>query len=788
MFKIRILIVFVSILLLSFALKSQNINRVEYFVDTDPGYGNGTPTGAVNANNISNLLVDIPANTLTNGNHILTFRAKDADNQWSINVVRPFYKLEIEPSPNIELIEYFVDNDPGYGSGTLVPNSNGNVIANLPFTVPMDAISIGFHKLVVRAKNTYGQWSVNTTRFFEKTDINTISEIVYLESFVDNDPGYGLGNSIAISPTLNIDNLIFEQDADNLSIGLHKLFVRAKNADNLWSVIAMSPFEVKADPTPQHLPGSGNAIAFDGVDDNISLGNTFTMQNFTIDMWVKPGTTQNQYANIIDNNHSGSFTNWVCQQDDNNVNRYGFGTMNTGAFFTLTPNIWQHLTLVKSATTIETYVNGILSQSTPYSAGQINFNGNFLRLGSWGGGGRNWNGQIDEVRIWNTALTQAQIRDRMCRKISNSDALISNLKAYYNFDESTGPTAFDGSVNSTNGALTNSPNRLTSGAPIGNQSAHNYIVAGLPSANLSFNGQDNLAVALTSGTYTGEAGTHVYVVSEKPNTQAGITFTGANNRYFGVFNANIAAPLYTAVYNYTGNPAVGFSESDLLIFKRNDNAATIWENANGMLNVTANTFTLTGQNTEYNLGFSANPLPLSLLFFSGKSTENGNELTWQTTNETNFGHFEIQRSNDAKHFEKIGEMKSNESNNYEFSDNSQLATQNSQLIYYRLKMIDLDGKYTYSKIINVQNENKSTFTVYPNPVIDNLNISASLKEAGNYQIKIMDEIGLVLNSQIRFLKVGQNQISISANSLQKGLYFIVFQGDSGENKVLKFVK
>ena len=770
-----------------------NINKLEYFVDTDPGYGNGTSIGVVNINNISNLLVDIPANTLTNGNHLLTFRAKDADNQWSINVVRPFYKMEIEPIANIELIEYFVDNDPGYGSGTLVPNSNGNMLSNLPFTVPMDALSIGFHKLIVRAKNTNGQWSVNTTRFFEKTAENTILEIVYLETFVDNDPGYGGGNSITISPTLNIDNLIFEQNANNLSVGFHNLFVRAKNADNQWSSIAIRPFEVKASPTPEQLPGSGNAISFDGVDDHISLGNTFTMQNFTIDMWIKPGATQNQFANIIDNNHSGSFTNWVCQQDDNNVNRYGFGTMNTGAFFTLTANVWQHLTLVKSATTIETYVNGILSQSTAYNAGPINFNGNFLRLGSFGGGGRNWKGQMDEVRIWDTALNQAQIRDRMCKKISNSDALISNLKAYYNFDESTGITVFDGSVNATNGTLINTPTRPISGAPIGNQSAHNYIVAGLPAVNLSYNAQDDLAVNVNSGTYTGEAGTHIYVVNEKPNTQAGINFTGANNRYFGVFNANITSPQYTAVYNYTGNPSVGISENDLLIFKRNDNAATTWENANGILNLTANTFTLAGQNTEYNLGFSANPLPLNLLSFSGKNTEDGNVLTWQTANETNFSHFEIQRSSPLtpgggitnQKFENISEKKSDESKIYEYIDRTPPLGAGG---LYRLKMIDLDGKYSYSKIIFVKNETEFSFTIYPNPVIENLNILANIKEAGNYQIKIMDEIGYVKSSQNSFLNTGQNQISISTNSWQKGLYFAVIQGDMGFNKVLKFLK
>jgi Concanavalin A-like lectin/glucanases superfamily/Secretion system C-terminal sorting domain len=713
-----------------------------------------------------------------------------------------------------------------------------------------------------------------------------------------------------------------------------------------------------------------NAYSFDGLNDEISLGNWFTLQNFTIIIWLKPNASQVTYANIIDNNHSGSSTNWVCQQDENNVNSYGFGTMSTGAQLSLIPDIWQQIALVKSATAIETYRNGSLVQSTPYSNGNINYNNQSLKLANWGGGGRNWKGiiddlkiydfaltstqisqeyeptsllptavtkpgsgntiefdgindvieipniafedftyelwiktsqvgsgseaisgvgilssdlsstssndfiplalngnvittgsgdngvdytltstkiindnkwhhvavtrlkatglrkiyidgienvsgisgaglsysineniyvgadfidnnyflgNLDELRVWNSALTETQIRERMCRKINTNDALYTNLVAYYNFDETTFDTAFDGISNANNGTIFGSPTRLTSGAHIGNQSAHNYIVAGLPAANLSFNGQDNLAIALTEGTYTGEAGSHIYVVNEKPNTQAGITFPGANNRYFGVFNANITSPQYTAVYNYTDNPSVGTNENDLLIFKRNDNAATIWENANGMLNVTANTFSLTGQNTEYNLGFLANPLPLNLLSFSGKSTENSNELTWKTTNETNFSHFEIQRSEDAKKFEKIGEKKSDESKNYEYLDYSPFTTQNSQL-FYRLKLIDLDGKYAYSKIISLQNEAQFSFKIYPNPVIDNLNITANLKEPGNYQIKIMDEIGRVKSSQNSFLNAGKNQISIPANSCEKGMYFVVIHGDNEAGKVFKFLK
>ncbi len=69
----------------------------------------------------------------------------------------------------------------------------------------------------------------------------------------------------------------------------------------------------------------------------------------------------------------------------------------------------------------------------------------------------------------------------MCYKIKNSDPLYSNRILYYNFDESSGTTAFDGSGNANDGTLINGPARILSGASIANASAYTY---GSTSVNL----------------------------------------------------------------------------------------------------------------------------------------------------------------------------------------------------------------------------------------------------------------------------------------------------------------
>ena len=359
---------------------------------------------------------------------------------------------------------------------------------------------------------------------------------------------------------------------------------------------------------PSQKPGSGTALTFHGGYDAVDLGTAFSDQNFTVDMWVKPGATQVGYTDIIDNNHT-PVTNWVIQQDGTNTNVYFcFVSGTSTANFNLVPDTWQHLVFVKSATELLVYINGMLINTTPWS-GVVNYTSNFLRLGRYGGGGLNWNGSMDEVRIWNTALSQAQIRDRMCHKIIPSDPLYNNLVAYYNFDEGTGGTLVD-SKSSLNGII-NGPTWGTSGAPIGNYSTPDYS-GGTSTATLTHPTRGD---ALTATLTTGDAdGLHIYNVTESPNTSSGITGVGSNSAYFGVFVVNGSSPTYDAVYNYA-NAFPTNDENDLHVFKRDDNAATIWTDCNATIDINANTLTTTGQHTEYMIGSTGGALPLTGLTF-----------------------------------------------------------------------------------------------------------------------------------------------------------------------------
>lgn len=155
----------------------------------------------------------------------------------------------------------------------------------------------------------------------------------------------------------------------------------------------------------------GQAVCFDGVSGKIELGSWFNLQTFTMAMWLRPAAAQVTYADIIDNNHRYGI-NWVVQQDGTNLNRYSWGSSDSDLiFFDLAPNVWQQLVIARdSVNTTCVYTNGKLAGSATWTS-PIAYDGNqSLRLGAWGGGGRNWNGQMDEIDIYARALTPTEIQ------------------------------------------------------------------------------------------------------------------------------------------------------------------------------------------------------------------------------------------------------------------------------------------------------------------------------------------------------------------------------------------
>lgn len=173
--------------------------------------------------------------------------------------------------------------------------------------------------------------------------------------------------------------------------------------------------------TPQgglaYVPGQvGQAFALNGQNAAVALGNWFTLQQFTLSLWVKPGASQVQYADLLDNVHS-DYRSWAIQYDNVSDGTRGYwhwgDSLPSGGgaiTFALAHNTWQHWVLTLGADRVQhLYLNGKLAGSTTNTAA-IPYDGSqFFNLGKHELYGRHFNGLADELMVFDRTLDAAEV-------------------------------------------------------------------------------------------------------------------------------------------------------------------------------------------------------------------------------------------------------------------------------------------------------------------------------------------------------------------------------------------
>ena len=161
-------------------------------------------------------------------------------------------------------------------------------------------------------------------------------------------------------------------------------------------------------------------------------------------------------------------------------------------------------------------------------------------------------------------------------------------------------------------------------------------------------------------------------------------------------------------------------------------------------------------------------VPVTLIDFTAQKNKESILLKWIATHETSFREYEVQRSTDGTQFLKIGAVAGRNLSDYSFTDN-ELPT--NSVVYYRLKMIDEDGKFKNSKIISVRlNNNFSNAIVYPNPAFGKLNIKLDQAISSSGSMNISDVAGRTVKQQA--IAPGTLNIGLDVNNLTAGRYFI----------------
>jgi hypothetical protein len=186
----------------------------------------------------------------------------------------------------------------------------------------------------------------------------------------------------------------------------------------------------------------------------------------------------------------------------------------------------------------------------------------------------------------------------------------------------------------------------------------------------------------------------------------------------------------------------------------------------------------------------------SLVSFNAASGRNFFTLSWNALPESSCDHFEVERSLDGVHYDKMGEVRGNaESLNeeaYSFKDNFHPVTARKYDFYYRLKQVDADGQISYSKVLIARMFNTRTLaslSVTPDPAMNDILVNAQLKEDSYLVMRITDMDGNLMIRKTKKVENGFRTFSLDGSSqLKPGKYMLEVIVNSNERLTMQLEK
>lgn len=324
--------------------------------------------------------------------------------------------------------------------------------------------------------------------------------------------------------------------------------------------------------------GSGRALVLDGVDDYVSYGDAYHDVNlpFTISAWVYQDPTSSVNPIFCTNDNPLVYRGFIFYVSPIEMRcEFGDGTGGNNPAYrrgklASVSNVvgrWIHVCAVMTAPDdIQLYINGVdLGGGTSGSSNlpmASSIPGDIAKSGYYIANSATYRfkGMIDEVRLWNRSLTQDEVRQGMCQKLTGNEAgLIGN----WSFDETTGTLASDKSARGINAQIMGNPTRVFSGAPIGDASNYTYTSNWSGTSVSLQDGGDQMLVNNVQGN---PEGVQLYEVKNPPSQQGGLPGSGVSQPYFGAFAAS----------THTGNSFTGSLNGYCAAYSRTDNSVASW--------------------------------------------------------------------------------------------------------------------------------------------------------------------------------------------------------------------
>ena len=545
------------------------------------------------------------------------------------------------------------------------------------------------------------------------------------------------------------------------------------NSGSVWNETAAPTFS---------LPGglTNNATTFTANTGAHSISATLAGNTPTsIPNFVVPGTglTNNGILTIETNlTASGTLTN-AATGVLNIANTYTFfvGTLTattvgntvnyTGSNQTVKDGIYSNLGLSGTGTktisaTANVTVNGVLNLggNTNYSLVPklINATSSIVYSGS----------------VAQTTGGEFKATMNMPVSINNANGVTLNLNKTLN-----------NTLTFINGNLNTGIRTLTLGTgSLSGESDAGYLVGNLAISQTVGAGASplgNIGLSITSG--ADDLGTvtvtRVTGTTTSGNGNAGIT------RYWDISSTNPPTSGRDLSFSWLMNEDNGVDLTNALVFKSEDNGAT-WTSFGSVQDVSSatefRTISAPGVTSfsRWTVASETLPLPVELISFTVNVSDNKVYLNWQTATEVNNYGFEIERNKKLDVKSEVWEIlgfvngngNSNSSKHYSFIDDKVSAGKYA----YRLKQIDNDGHFEYSKNIEVSFMKPNEFKLeqnYPNPFNPSTTIRFNLPDASAVKIILYNILGQELRILVNeFKESGVNSINFDASDLKSGIY------------------
>jgi Secretion system C-terminal sorting domain len=320
-------------------------------------------------------------------------------------------------------------------------------------------------------------------------------------------------------------------------------------------------------------------------------------------------------------------------------------------------------------------------------------------------------------------------------------------------------------------------NRLTDAAAnAGNATTTRNFAAPLANVNPA-----NLGVEFVSAPVLGNTTVTRYCASIVKNGSS----AGLITRYYNIKPTNNTSLNASVRFYYFDAELNGVVENTAILWKSTDNGISWSQIAPDARNTTANWVQKNNVNdfSLWTVGNSNSTLPVILSSFNTQCKNNGAHLLWTTQTEINSDEFIIEKSNDAVNWKAIGTITANgTAADYNFNDLE------AGTAYYRLKQVDNDGTYTYSKILKSNCEVKSiTLMLYPNPATEYTELVFTSDEAYSSNILVFAANGQAVRNIQTGVQKGMNKIRINLSGLSNGTYIIKLN-DQKMNLSKTFIK